>query len=154
MIEISIEYDIVIKLEEVHRLQRGSPGVYIFLDELDKPLYVGIAQDLRTRVESHLNKRTNTKRFAHHFKKIALIHEADKVKRQVAESYLINTLNTPINKNGRYPEGLKGMSVSNAAEINQCQGITNEGKRCLKMGRENGYCHYHSGNRGFSEWDA
>lgn len=150
MIKIDITYDIIINVKDINKIPYRSSGIYVFLDKENKPLYVGLAAELRTRLTDHLNKRTNTKRYSHLFKKVALISESDSLSRRIAETYLINVLNTPLNKSNVYPDGLKAQSVGGTSwydnTIGQCQGITNEGKRCLRPGHTNGFCNLHGGN--------
>ncbi|MCP3764730.1 GIY-YIG nuclease family protein [Domibacillus sp. A3M-37] len=149
MIKIDVTYDIIIRVTDVKKMQGCMSGVYVFLSNDNRPLYVGIATNLKLRLVQHLRKETNTKRFVHLFEKVALIHEEDPLLRRMAEIYLINTLNTPVNKNGVHPEGLQARSVS-ALDIKQkfgrCNGLTNDRKQCRRTAHTNGYCYLHGGN--------
>ena len=39
----------------------NKPGIYIFKDDYDEPIYVGKAKNLRKRVPSYFNKNTSWK---------------------------------------------------------------------------------------------
>lgn len=146
MIDLTIDYDIIIRKEEVRKLFPRTPGVYVFLDADSNPLYVGVAIDLKERIRQHLTKQTNTKRYSHNFKKIALIFEKDALKRKVAEVYLINALDAPLNRSLRLTDNIGRQKIVPHKAFSQCSGTTNDGHRCKRNGHTNGFCHLHGGN--------
>jgi excinuclease ABC subunit C len=53
----------------------NKPGIYIFKDDYDEPIYVGKAKNLRKRVPSYFNKNTSwkTKRLTSEAKSISFV---------------------------------------------------------------------------------
>ena len=146
MIKIDINYDILIAVEDIKNFKE-FPGVYVFLDENNIPIYVGQSSKVRLRVRTHLSSGSNTSRICHLFKKVALIHEQDKFKRLAAELYLINTFVDLRNIGGKYRPSFNNLSdYAGRPLANLCEGKTLEGKGCRNIGHSNGYCHLHGGN--------
>ena len=72
-----------IKLNEIP----NKPGIYIFKDEYDEPIYVGKAKNLRKRVPSYFNKNTSwkTKRLTSEAKAISFIVSQNEANALLAE---------------------------------------------------------------------
>lgn len=152
MINIEINYDFIIKPEDIKNLPE-FPGLYVFLDEDSKPVYVGRSKQVRTRVWTHLRGGSNTSKICHFFKKVALIHEESNAKRMAAELFLINEFENLLNIRGKYrPHFNKMTEYSGRPLVHLCEGTTVLGQPCLHIGHLNGFCHLHGGN-GIHKYD-
>ena len=65
----------------------NKPGIYIFKDDYDEPIYVGKAKNLRKRVPSYFNKNTSwkTKRLTSEAKSIAFVVSENEANALLAE---------------------------------------------------------------------
>lgn len=80
-------------------------GVYVFYNEYEEPLYVGISDNVNRRVKAHLTGRgsKDLKRYNVGKLKVAVFYESNVAYREIYESYLIETLQPRFNvaKTGR-----------------------------------------------------
>jgi excinuclease ABC subunit C len=77
-----------------------SPGVYIFRDSADRPLYVGKAVDLRKRVEQHFSGNPHDAREAmlrEQSKRVEHIVTRNEVEALILENNLIKRFRPPLN---------------------------------------------------------
>ena len=65
----------------------NKPGIYIFKDDYDEPIYVGKAKNLRKRVPSYFNKNTSwkTKRLTSEAKSISFVVSQNEANALLAE---------------------------------------------------------------------
>lgn len=147
MIKIEINYDIIIKAEDVSKLDKKLAGVYVLLDELMEPIYVGQSKNMRRRVLDHIGGYTNTRDFHKKLKKVAFIYESDIEKRLTAELYLTRTLQGIKVVNQTYPHEKKGIKVGfrGVKVFGNCQYDTGV-RTCSINAHSNGFCHKHGGN--------
>lgn len=82
-----------------------SGGVYVFFNEYEEPLYVGISDNVNRRIKAHLTGRgsKDLKRYNVNKLKVAVFYEKNVAYREIYESYLIETLQPRFNvaKTGR-----------------------------------------------------
>ena len=73
----------------------NKPGIYIFKDDYDEPIYVGKAKNLRKRVPSYFNKNTSwkTKRLTSEAKSISFVVSQNEANALLAEYSLFRNLN-------------------------------------------------------------
>lgn len=144
--EMNYQVDLTIHIDEIRLSELDNRGgVYLFYDDKDNLLYVGIAKKLRIRILDHITGNTHTKRYYHNFKKCSLIYESDELKRRILEYYLINTLNPPLNDSlntRKIPRNKVPYLVRNQ----RCNGMTKNGKKCNLIAHTNGFCYLHGGN--------
>jgi hypothetical protein len=88
---ISTTKDIVINTIE------KEPGVYLFYNNMDQIMYIGKASNMRNRIMSHILGNSNTADVCHNFSKVECIYVDDPTDRDIYETYLINTLQPPLN---------------------------------------------------------
>ena len=65
----------------------NKPGIYIFKDDYDEPIYVGKAKNLRKRVPSYFNKNTSwkTKRLTSEAKSVSFVVSQNEANALLAE---------------------------------------------------------------------
>ena len=89
-------------------LPRG-PGVYIFKDENESPLYVGVSNDVATRVRSYFSgaeRRSRMRNMINATHAIDAIECAHDLEARVRELQLIGATKPPYNRRSKYPERL------------------------------------------------
>lgn len=97
----------LVQLEQGERF-KAAGGVYTFYSNFNEPLYVGISDNVRTRVLKHLRKGTGNPDLFHYINSgrrvyVKVFYEESKVYQEVYESYLIQKLAPRFNvaKTGR-----------------------------------------------------
>lgn len=85
----------------------ASPGVYLFRDARDRPLYVGTSRDLRSRVRQYFVSSEQRSRMAEMInaaERIEAIVCAHSLEAQVRELRLIAAHKPPYNRRSKHPE--------------------------------------------------
>jgi DNA polymerase-3 subunit epsilon len=85
----------------------SAPGVYIFRDGTDRPLYVGTSKDVRTRVRQYFVSSENRTRMAEMIaaaERVDAIVCAHSLEAEVRELRLIAAHKPPYNRRSKYPE--------------------------------------------------
>jgi DNA polymerase-3 subunit epsilon len=84
-----------------------SPGVYIFRDARDKPLYIGTSSSIATRVRSYFTASESRKRISemiHLAERVEAIECAHSLEAEVRELRLIAAHKPPYNRRSKFPE--------------------------------------------------
>ena len=85
----------------------AAPGVYVFRDAADRPLYVGTSKDLRTRVRHYFVSSENRTRMAEMIaaaESVQAVVCAHSLEAEVRELRLIAAHKPPYNRRSKYPE--------------------------------------------------
>ena len=85
----------------------SAPGVYIFRDAADRPLYVGTSKDVRTRVRQYFVSSENRTRMAEMIaaaERVDAVVCAHSLEAEVRELRLIAAHKPPYNRRSKYPE--------------------------------------------------
>ena len=85
----------------------SAPGVYIFRDGRDRPLYVGTSKDVRTRVRQYFVSSENRTRMAEMIaaaERVDAVVCAHSLEAEVRELRLIAAHKPPYNRRSKYPE--------------------------------------------------
>src|SRR5690606_14607570 len=83
------------------------PGVYVFRDAEDRPLYVGTSVDLATRVRGYFSAGETRGRMRDMLRlaeRIETIECAHRLEAGVRELRLIGGVKPPFNRRSKYPE--------------------------------------------------
>jgi DNA polymerase-3 subunit epsilon len=84
-----------------------APGVYIFRDRQERPLYVGTSSSIATRVRSYFNAGETRKRISemiHIADRVEAIECAHSLEAEVRELRLIAAHKPPYNRRSKFPE--------------------------------------------------
>jgi len=84
-----------------------APGVYIFRDARDRPLYIGTSSSISTRVRSYFTASESRKRMSemiHLAERVEAIECAHSLEAEVRELRLIAAHKPPYNRRSKYPE--------------------------------------------------
>ncbi|CAM3394200.1 DNA polymerase III, epsilon subunit [Stackebrandtia soli] len=95
-----------------------APGVYIFRDAADKPLYIGTSVNIAGRVRGYFTgseKRTRMRHMLRLAERVETIECAHRVEAQVRELRLISGTKPPFNRKSKYPERLSWLRLTNEA---------------------------------------
>lgn len=148
MIQITISYDGTVNRENLDRTPHSS-GIYVFFDKENKPLYVGQASDLNSRINLHFSGKSNTSFYSHLFFECRFFEEDNQLNKDIYEMYLINTLYTQINLAKNYTkvnEKPTKLPKRKMSEKIMCNYIKPNNERCRLHAHSNGFCHYHGGD--------
>jgi hypothetical protein len=109
MINISVEnidnYDLIFNIKDINSFRDElieKNGIYLFFNDKDECLYVGITSGLFYRLSSYYRGNSNNNNgivnhIANNHCVIKVIYEDELWKREIVETYLINTLNPMFN---------------------------------------------------------
>jgi DNA polymerase-3 subunit epsilon len=97
----------------------NGPGVYVFRDGRDRPLYVGTSSSISTRVRSYFTAsekraRINTEMLAA-AERVEAIECAHSLEAEVRELRLIAAHKPPYNRRSKYPERIVWLKMTNEA---------------------------------------
>jgi DNA polymerase III subunit epsilon len=97
----------------------NTPGVYVFRDGRDRPLYVGTSSQIATRVRSYFTAaekraRINTEMLAA-AERVEAIECAHALEAEVRELRLIAAHKPPYNRRSKYPERVVWLKLTNEA---------------------------------------
>jgi DNA polymerase-3 subunit epsilon len=84
-----------------------APGVYIFRDSRDRPLYIGTSSSISTRVRSYFTASESRKRISemiHLAERVEAIECAHSLEAEVRELRLIAAHKPPYNRRSKFPE--------------------------------------------------
>jgi DNA polymerase-3 subunit epsilon len=84
-----------------------APGVYIFRDARDRPLYIGTSSSISTRVRSYFTASESRKRMSemiHLAERVEAIECAHSLEAEVRELRLIAAHKPPYNRRSKFPE--------------------------------------------------
>jgi DNA polymerase-3 subunit epsilon len=93
-----------------------SPGIYVFKDRQDKPLYVGKSKSIRTRARNYFTASEKRKRIAEMVRiaeRIDAIVCATELEAEVHEVRLIAEHKPPYNRRSRSPEKVAYLKLTN-----------------------------------------
>ena len=94
----------------------NKPGIYIFKDDYDEPIYVGKAKNLRKRVPSYFNKNTSwkTKRLTSEAKSIAFVVSENEANALLAEYSFIQEYKPKYNIQFKDDKSYPYVTITNA----------------------------------------
>lgn len=93
----------------------NRPGVYIFRDASDRPLYIGMSVDIATRVRSYFSggeTRRGIRDMLRLAERIEAVECAHRLEAQVRELRMIGTAKPPFNRKSKYPERLSWLRLT------------------------------------------
>ena len=85
----------------------NGPGVYQFLDEADRPLYIGTSRHVRDRVRSYFTAAEQRSRMAEMVRlthRVAVVECSTALEAAVRESRMLAAHKPPYNRRSRFPE--------------------------------------------------
>ncbi|WP_147133382.1 DEDD exonuclease domain-containing protein [Stackebrandtia albiflava] len=94
------------------------PGVYVFRDAQDRPLYIGTSVDIAGRVRSYFSGGETRKQMRDMLRlaeRIEPIECAHRLEAQVRELRMIATAKPPFNRRSKYPERLAWLRLTDEA---------------------------------------
>ena len=93
----------------------NKPGIYIFKDDYDEPIYVGKAKNLRKRVPSYFNKNTSwkTKRLTSEAKSIAFVVSENEANALLAEYSFIQEYKPKYNIQFKDDKSYPNVTITN-----------------------------------------
>lgn len=142
MIQITVpKFELTVKFDELHKIPKGAAGVYVLYNTEEKPLYVGVTNNLFNRLNLHFLGVSNTSRYKGKFYKASMFFEPIELNRRIYEIYMIAELKTEAN----IAEKRFVMEDSIIHSL-RCNFIKNNGVQCKNKPHTNGYCRFHGGN--------
>ena len=75
----------------------GKPGVYLFEDSKERPLYIGVSVDLNDRIQSSYNERFSSGQFGKSEIYLKVCKTINKTDAYILEIYFITTLRPLLN---------------------------------------------------------
>lgn len=106
MIHIEIpSVDISIEAKNYLELPKKMSGLYLFYNEHGELMYIGKSSDIRSSVSQHMSGKgsgVNTNEVCHNFKRVDYIMVECPMKREIYQTYMINTLKPPLNVDNVY----------------------------------------------------
>lgn len=94
------------------------PGVYVFRDAQDKPLYIGTSVDVATRVRSYFSggeSRRKIRDMLRLAERVEAVECSHRLEAQIRELRMIATAKPPFNAKSKYPERLAWLRLTNEA---------------------------------------
>ncbi len=95
-----------------------APGVYIFRDAKDRPLYVGTSRSILTRVRSYFTRSETRKRISemlHVAQRVDAVVCAHSLEAEVRELRIIAAHKPPYNRRSKYPERTAWLKLTTEA---------------------------------------
>ncbi|MDQ1644331.1 MAG: polymerase subunit epsilon, partial [Cryptosporangiaceae bacterium] len=96
----------------------SAPGVYVFRDSRERPLYVGTSKDVRTRVRQYFVSSENRSRMAEMIaaaERVEAVVCAHSLEAEVRELRLIAAHKPPYNRRSKYPERTLWLKLTSEA---------------------------------------
>lgn len=100
--------DLSILVSQVEIIPKGVGGIYLLYGDNGDLLYVGKSKNLKSRVKSHVNgKSDNTRDFSEKISKIQCIFTDSTLDQDVIETLIINKLKPCMNRDKTYFRDIK-----------------------------------------------
>ncbi|HEY0485185.1 MAG TPA: DEDD exonuclease domain-containing protein [Mycobacteriales bacterium] len=96
----------------------SSPGVYVFRDGRDRPLYVGTSKDIRSRVRQYFvssEQRTRMAEMIAAAERVEALECAHALEAEIRELRTIAALTPPYNRRSKFPEKVLWLRLTDEA---------------------------------------